>query len=148
MYGLWVVFLVIAGRARVTRRNFPAAFVGLAVNVVMLTLLVPRYGIVGAGVALCVAYAAMLVVMHLLVRRAFSVSFEWARLLHAVLLMAVLAVAGDLLLPTSGAVGFVTRALVFAVIPAALLATGFAHRQEVEQARSFLRRARTYGRPA
>ena len=104
MYGLWVVFLVIAGRARVTRRNFPAAFVGLAVNIVLLIVLVPDYGIVGAGVALCGAYAAMLVVMYLLVRRAFSVSFEWPRLLTRTV-MAVLAVTGDLLLPTSGPVG-------------------------------------------
>ena len=80
MYGLWVVLLVIAGRAQVTRRNFPAAFVGLAVNIVLLILLVPRYGIAGGGIALCGAYAAMLAVMHLLIRRAFPVTFEWRRL--------------------------------------------------------------------
>ncbi len=90
MYGLWVVFLVIAGRAKVTRRNFPAALVGLVVNLVLLTLLVPSYGIVGAGVALCGAYAAMLVVMHLLVRGAFSVTFEWRRLTHIAVLIGVL----------------------------------------------------------
>ncbi len=33
LYGLWVVFLVIAGRAKVTTRNFPAALAGLVVNV-------------------------------------------------------------------------------------------------------------------
>jgi len=32
MYGLWVVLLVIAGRARVTRRNLPAALAGLGVT--------------------------------------------------------------------------------------------------------------------
>ena len=36
LYGLWVVFLVIAGRAKVTTRNFPAALAGLVVNVVLL----------------------------------------------------------------------------------------------------------------
>ena len=36
LYGLWVVFLVIAGRAKVTTRNFPAAIAGLAANVVLL----------------------------------------------------------------------------------------------------------------
>ena len=41
LYGLWVVFLVIAGRAKVTTRNFPAALAGLIVNVVMIVLLVP-----------------------------------------------------------------------------------------------------------
>ncbi len=146
MYGLWVVFLVIAGRAHVTRRNFPAAFVGLAVNIVLLIVLVPSYGIVGAGVALCGAYAAMLIVMHLLVRSAFSVTFEWSRLVHIVLLSAAFAVLGDLLLPTHGVVGFLSRALVFAAIPPALLLSGFAHREEIVQGRAMLARARTYRR--
>ena len=41
LYGLYLVFVVIAGRARVTSRNFPAAAAGLAVNVALLVLLVP-----------------------------------------------------------------------------------------------------------
>jgi O-antigen/teichoic acid export membrane protein len=145
MYGLWVVFLVIAGRAQVTRRNFPAALVGLAVNIALLTLLVPSYGIVGAGVALCGAYGAMLVVMYLLVRSAFSVSFEWRRLAHIVALTGSFAVLGDLLLPTQGAAGLLSRAIVFCAIPPALLVSGFAHREEISRARSLLHRARSYG---
>src|SRR5207302_8048200 len=39
MYGLWVVFLVIAGRAKVTARNFPASIAGLIANVVLLIAL-------------------------------------------------------------------------------------------------------------
>ena len=42
LYGLYLVFIVIAGRARVTSRNFPAAAAGLAVNVALLVLLVPH----------------------------------------------------------------------------------------------------------
>jgi O-antigen/teichoic acid export membrane protein len=144
MYGLWVVLLVIAGRAKVTRRNFPAALAGLAVNIVLLILLVPSYGIVGAGIALCGAYLAMLLVMHLLVRRAFPVDFEWRRLAHIVGVMSALTVAGDLLLPPHGAGGFVSRLAVFLVIPLVLRMTGFAHHQEVAQARLLLRRMRSF----
>jgi O-antigen/teichoic acid export membrane protein len=144
MYGLWVVFLVIAGRAHVTRRNFPAALTGLVANVALLALLVPRYGIAGAGVALCGAYAAMLVAIHLLVRRAFTVAFEWRRLAHAAVVIGGAAVAGDLVLPTSGAAGLLSRAAVFAAIPGALLATSFAHRQELAAARALLARAAAY----
>jgi hypothetical protein len=53
LYGLWVVFLAVAGRAKVTERNFPAAIAGLAANVVLLLLLVPPLGLAGAGLALC-----------------------------------------------------------------------------------------------
>jgi hypothetical protein len=53
--------------------------------------------------------------------------------------------AGDLLLPTHGAVGFVTRAAVLAAMPLVLLVTGFAHPQELAQARVLLARARRGG---
>jgi hypothetical protein len=63
--------------------------------------------------------------------------------------MGGLTVGGDLLLPTSGAVGFLTRALVLAAIPVALLASGFAHRAELAQARLLLNRVRrVYPPPA
>jgi hypothetical protein len=81
--------------------------------------------------------------MYVLVRGAFSVSFEWGRLVHIVLLIGAFAVLGNALLPTHGAIGLLTRAAVFAAIPPALLATGFAHREELSHARSLLHRARS-----
>jgi O-antigen/teichoic acid export membrane protein len=145
MYGLWVIFLVVAGRAKVTTRNFPAAIAGLAANVVLLVLLVPPLGIAGAGVALCGAYAVMLAVMHMLTRRAFSVAFEWRRLLQVTIVMGAVAVAGDLVLPTHGAAGFLTRAAAFLVIPALLWATGFASPNERGQVRGLVMRVRRRG---
>ena len=141
LYGLWVVFLVIAGRAKVTTRNFPAALAGLIANVVLIVLLVPPLGIAGAGVALCGAYVVMLAVMHLLTRRAFAASFEWRRLAQLAVVLGGMSAAGDLLLPTSGFVGLISRAAVLAAIPLVLLATGFAHPQERDQARVLLARA-------
>ena len=135
MYGLWVVFLVIAGRAKVTTRNFPASLAGLAANVVLLVLLVPPLGIAGAGIALVGAYAVMLSVMHALTRRAFTVAFEWPRLLRIVLVFGGLAVAGELVLPTHGAGGLLTRAAVALALPFVLAATGFLHPQELARLR-------------
>jgi O-antigen/teichoic acid export membrane protein len=142
MYGLWVVFLVVAGRAKVTTRNVPAAIAGLAANVVLLLVLVPAWGLAGAGLALCGAYIVMLTVMHLLTRRVFSVEFEWLRLGHLVAVLGGMAALGDLLLPTAGAVGFLSRAVVFLAIIPVLLLTGFAHGPELRQARQLLARAR------
>jgi O-antigen/teichoic acid export membrane protein len=142
MYGLWVVFLVIAGRAKVTTRNFPAAAAGLAVNVLLIVLLVPPLGIAGAGIALCGAYVVMIGFMHLLTRRAFAASFEWLRLVQLTVVLGGMSVLGELLLPTSGFVGLVSRAAVLAAMPLVLLATGFAHGPEIEQARVLLARAR------
>jgi O-antigen/teichoic acid export membrane protein len=142
LYGLWVVFLVIAGRARVTTRNFPASIAGLAANVVLLVVLVPPLGIAGAGIALCGAYVVMLTVMHLLTRRAFPVAFEWLRLVKLAVVMAGVAAAGELLLPTHGALGFVSRALAFLAIPPVLYLIGFVHPQELAGARELVARVR------
>jgi len=145
MYGLWVVFLVIAGRANATTRNFPAALAGLAANVVLLVLLVPSLGIAGAGIALCGAYVVMLLVMHLLTRQAFTVAFEWRRLAQLTAVMGGVAVVGDLLLPTHGAVGLLSRAAAFMAVVPALWLTGFAHPQELGQLRALAARARRIG---
>ncbi|HSO99565.1 MAG TPA: lipopolysaccharide biosynthesis protein [Solirubrobacteraceae bacterium] len=142
LYGLWVVFLVIAGRAQVTRRNVPASVAGLVVNVGLIVLLVPPLGIAGAGIALCGAYLVMLSVMYVLTRSAFRVRFEWGRLTQVVALTGGLTVAGELLLPTHGAVGLLTRVAVLIAIPAALLATGFVHPEERAAARGLWLRVR------
>ncbi|MFL5823704.1 MAG: lipopolysaccharide biosynthesis protein [Solirubrobacteraceae bacterium] len=148
LYGFWVVFLVIAGRAKVTTRNFPAALVGLAANVILLVLLVPPLGIAGAGIALCGAYAVMLVAMYLLTRSVFRVQFEWRRLAQLVVVMGGVSVAGALLLPASGALGFLTRSAAFVAIPFLLWATGFAHPREARRVRSLLSRVLSSGRLA
>jgi O-antigen/teichoic acid export membrane protein len=148
MYGLWVVFLVIAGRAKVTTRNFPASLAGLAANVVLLLLLVGPLGIAGAGIALCGAYVVMLTVMHLLTRHVFPVDFEWLRLTQLVLVVGGMAAAGNVLLPTHGALGLLARLVVLAAIGPVLLATGFAHTAELREARVLLARVRRAYPPA
>jgi O-antigen/teichoic acid export membrane protein len=140
LYGLYLVLVVVAGRARVTSRNFPAAAAGLAVNVALLVLLVPRsganLGIAGAGIALCGAYAAMLVVMYLLTRGLFKVGFEWRRLIQLAAILIGVALSGELLLPTHGLGGLLLRLAWLALAPALLLLTRFFHAHESEQARA------------
>jgi O-antigen/teichoic acid export membrane protein len=140
MYGLFLVLVTIGGRAGVTTRTFPAAFAGVVVNVVVLVLLVDPLGIKGAGIALVASYAVMLVVLHLLTRRLFTVPFEWGRLAHAAALLVGVSVAGELLLPTSGAGGFAARALALAALPVAFALTGFMRPEERAGLRGLRRR--------
>jgi len=141
-YGLWVIYLTVAGRAKATTRNFPAALLGLVVNVVLLLVLVPRWGIAGAGIALCGAYVAMLALMHQLTRSRFHVQFQWWRLTRLAAVLGGLSVAGDLLLPTHGAAGLVLRALVIVAVGPALLGVGFVHPEELRQGRALIARIR------
>ena len=142
LYGLYLVFVVITGRARVTSRNFPAAAVGLAVNIALLLLLVPAsgagLGTAGAGIALCGAYAAMLAVMYLLTRGLFKVGFEWRRLAKLVAIFAGVAVSGEVLLPTGGLSGLASRVAWLVLVPILLLGTHFFHPHERSQARALV----------
>ncbi len=146
LYGLYLVFVAIAGRARVTSRNFPAAAAGLAVNIALLLLLVPRsgagLGIAGAGIALCGAYVAMLAVMYLLTRSLFKVGFEWLRLAQLTAILAGVAVSGELLLPSHGLAGLALRVAWLVLVPAALALTRFFHPHERAQARALVADAR------
>jgi O-antigen/teichoic acid export membrane protein len=145
LYGLFVIFVVIAGRAEVTTRNFPAAAVGLAVNVLLLVALTPSLGIAGAGLALAGAYVAMLTVMRLLTRRLFPVAFEWRRIALLALVLGGLSGAGELLLPTSGAAGFASRALLALALPLVLGLAGFYRPEERATLRALAERLRRAG---
>jgi O-antigen/teichoic acid export membrane protein len=142
LYGLYLVFIVIAGRARVTSRNFGAAAAGLAANVALLVLLVPHsganLGIAGAGLALCGAYAVMLAVMYALTRNLFRVGFQWRRLAQLAAILTTVAVSGELLLPTSGFAGLALRTAWLGLAPALLLGTKFFAPHEWDQARALL----------
>jgi O-antigen/teichoic acid export membrane protein len=152
LYGLYLVFVAISGRARVTSRNFPAGAAGLAVNIALLLWLVPHsgagLGIAGAGIALCGAYVTMLIVMYLLTRSLFKVGFEWLRLAKLAAILAGVAVSGELLLPSHGFAGLALRAAWLALVPVALLFTRFFHPHERTQARALVldahRRVRSF----
>ncbi len=148
LYGLYPVLMVLAGRAGTMTRNFPAAAVGLAVNVALLFALVPAggldLGIAGAGLALCGAYVAMLVVLYVLTRSLFAVAFEWRRLALLCAIFVGVTVSGELLLPTAGFAGLALRALWLALVPTLLLLSRFFSAQELRGARALLSAARGY----
>jgi hypothetical protein len=63
--------------------------------------------------------------MYVFTQRLFPVPYQWGRLARVVCSAAVLVAVGELVLPTSGLLGFVGRAALWALYPLALWATGF-----------------------
>lgn len=125
LYALYLVLVVILGRTGRTGFNFPAAIGGLLANVALNLALVPALGIAGAGLALVISYLVVLGLMYVFTQRLFPVPYEWGRLLRVIATVAVLVGAGELLVPTSGALGLLIRAALFAAYPLALFITGF-----------------------
>ena len=144
MYGLWVIFLTIAGRARQTRRNFPAAIVGLAVNVVLLIVLVP-VARDRRGRRRAVRRVRRDDRLHAPAHHArdFHVDFEWLRLVQLAdrVRWARPRPATCCCRPMASA-GFLERAAVIVAIGPALLLIGFVHPAELRQGRSVLARIR------
>jgi O-antigen/teichoic acid export membrane protein len=125
LYALYLVLVVILGRTGRTEFNFPAAIGALVANVVLNLILVPAWGIVGAGVALVVSYLVVLGLMYAFTQRLFPVPYEWGRLLRVVATVAVLVGVAELLVPTSGTAGLLIRIVLFSAYPLTLLASGF-----------------------
>jgi len=125
LYALYMVLVVILGRTGRTEFNFPATAAALVANVALNLALVPPLGIVGAAIALVASYLVVLALMYGFTQRLFPVPYEWGRLARVVLVLAALVAVGELLLPTEGAAGFLSRAVLWLVYPLALLATGF-----------------------
>ncbi|MCK9248522.1 MAG: oligosaccharide flippase family protein [Solirubrobacteraceae bacterium] len=133
LWGLTWVFTSIAGRVHRTGRTLPAAILGLAVNVVVLAALVPSLAATGAAIALVAAYVVALAVAHLRTRRLLRVPFERGPLTAAVVLLTIVAAAGDWILPADGAGGIAGRVLLCAAIPPLLVAVGAVRPSEVRR---------------
>lgn len=130
LYGIYLALVVILGRTGKTGYNFPVTIVATIANVVLNLILVPAWGIVGAGVALIISYLIVIVLIYAVSRRIFPIPWQWGRLAVVVGAAAVLIAAGELLLPTDGAAGFLSRLAVFALYPVILWFGGAVRRDE------------------
>ena len=147
LYALYLVLVVILGRTGRTELSFPATAVAVAVNIGLNLLLVPDHGIVGAGVALFASYLVVVALMHSIVRRLFTVPYEWRRLTLAMGLATVLIAAGETLVSHEGAGGLALTLALCAAYPAGLFLAGFLTAEERERLGAVIARVRDGGPP-
>ncbi len=143
LYALFMVLVVVAGRASRTEYNFPVTAVAAATNIGLNLLLVPPHGIVGAGIALVGSYLVMLALMLAVTRRLFPVPFQWGRMARVIAIAGGLYALGEILLPAEGATGLLSRAALLPAFPLLLYLTGFFHPAELAQLRSMRERLRS-----
>ncbi len=139
LYGVYLALVVILGRTGKTQYNFPVTIVATIANVILNLILVPAWGIVGAGVALIVSYLIVIVLIYAVSRRIFPIPWQWGRLAVVVGAAAVLVAGGDLLLPTDGAAGFLARLALFCLYPLLLWFGGAINAAERAQVVELLR---------
>jgi len=139
LYALYLAMVIILGRTGRTEFSLPATAAATVTNVTLNLVLVPPLGIVGAGLALVASYVVVVATMYAFTQRLFPIPYEWRRLALIVLSGAALVGAGEALLPTSGAVGLVSRAALWLAYPAVLFAIGFLHEEERSRLVALLR---------
>jgi O-antigen/teichoic acid export membrane protein len=138
LYALYLALVVILGRTGRTEFNFPATAAGTALNIALNAILIPPYGIVGAGVALVASYGLILVLIYLLTQRLFPVPYEWGRLALLLVVTAAAVAGGELLLPTDGLGGLASRTALWLALPALLWFAGFLTVEERRSLRALL----------
>jgi O-antigen/teichoic acid export membrane protein len=142
LYALFLVLVVVVGRVGRTEFNFPVTAAAVAVNVGLNLALVPSHGLVGAGIALVGSYLVMLTLMYFVARRFFAVPYQWGRIARIVLITGGLYAAGEVLLPTSGVEGFLSRAAIVPLVAPLLYLTGFFEHDELRYMRALRDRLR------
>ena len=138
LYGVYLAQLVILGRTGRTERNLPATLAATVANVGLNLLLVPPYGIVGAAVALVLSYLVVIALMYAFTQKLFPIPWQWGRLGVIALSAALVISGGELLLPTDGVVGLLSRALLVALYPVILWYGGATRSEERDAVREAL----------
>ena len=146
LYGVYLALIVILGRTGRTELSFPVTVAATIANVALNLLLVPPYGIVGAGAALVASYLIVNALLALVTGRLFPVPWQWGRLAVIVAAAAACIIAGELLLPTDGAAGLLSRGALALAYPPLLWFGGVVTADERAAVLRALRESR--GRPA
>jgi O-antigen/teichoic acid export membrane protein len=103
-----------------------ATWIGALINIGMNVCVIPRWGMMGAAWATCVAYIAMAGAVWHLGRRTRETHYEWGRL------AAIGAWTAVLWVPASH-VGLVPRVLLLLAYPIGLRVSGFLHDEELAE---------------
>jgi O-antigen/teichoic acid export membrane protein len=134
-YAGYIVMAIGVGRAKRTKFNWVITGGAAALSVVLNLLLVPRYELIGSGIAAASAYAAMFLGMCWYAQRVFPTPYQWRRVATAAGGAVALTVLGKLL-----DVPLVAALALIASYPLVLLLLGFS--LPAERARLRFRGAR------
>ena len=135
-YAGYIVMAIGVGRAKRTQFNWVITGSAALISVALNLLLVPRYELIGSGIAAAGAYSAMFLGMCWYAQRVYPTPYQWRRVATAAGAAVGLTVLGKLLDVPLG----VALALV-AVYPLALMVLGFS--TPAERARLSRRSARS-----
>jgi O-antigen/teichoic acid export membrane protein len=144
LYGGYFIAAIGVGRKKANQFNWVVVAAAAVIEVIALLLLVPPFGVAGAGWSLVIAYGSMFALMLWREHRVFPVPYAWGRIARIPVILA-LALAATYLLPDSGTGALLLRIAVAAAIPLGYIAIGFLTRAELARAKAIVAGLRNRG---
>jgi O-antigen/teichoic acid export membrane protein len=144
LYGGYFIAAIGVGRKKANQFNWVVVAAAAVIEVIALLLLVPPFGVAGAGWSLVIAYGSMFALMLWREHRVFPVPYPWGRIARIPVILA-LALAATYLLPDSGTGALMLRIAVAAAIPLGYIAIGFLTRAELARAKAIVAGLRNRG---
>lgn len=139
-----MTFITMSGM-NITRRNPLSAAIyglGVAANVALLALLVPRFGMMGAAAATVATYLAINLGFWRVSERFYPIPFRPGKVAWLVLVLVALYAAAQLVPAAPLAAALALKLLLLAALPAILLATRYFAAADLARVREMLQRLR------
>jgi O-antigen/teichoic acid export membrane protein len=140
-----MTFVTMSGMNLTRRNSLSAAIYGIGVvlNVALLALLVPRFGMMGAAAATVVTYLAINVGFWRVSEHYYPIPFRLGKIAWLIGVLTALHAAAALVPPAPLAASLALKGLLLAALPAILVASRFFAREDLARLRQLMQRFRT-----
>jgi O-antigen/teichoic acid export membrane protein len=131
MYGAYMILNAGVNRSKKTRMTPVVTGVSAAVNVGLNFLVIPLWGIRGAGASTVVGYMVLVYLGWRNAQRSYPVQYEWSRVIRVGAVTVAVLLASVLVVPPTGAEGLSIRIALGALFPLFLIGVGVLSRGEL-----------------
>ena len=145
LYGAYMILSIGVNRSKRTKLTPVVNATAAAVNIGFNFLIIPAWGIVGAGISTVVGYAVLAGLGFANAQAGYPVSHDWGRVLRTMALAALFMLASAEVVPATGWVGIPVRLALLAAFPAGLVAIGVltrGERRRIQELAARMRRPR------
>jgi O-antigen/teichoic acid export membrane protein len=131
LYGAYQITII--GPSLTRKTYLSSAIIGISaiVQTVLNFIIIPRYGMIGAGWTTLLSYALLIVLSVIVSNRIFPMTYEYLRLGKMMIMAGLLYLLSRLVVIQSPYVSFIVRGLIAGSFPIALFLTGFYNREEI-----------------
>ncbi len=124
LYGAYMIVRIGVNRSGRTHFTPVVAAAAMATNIGLNFVLIPAWGIVGAGVSTIVGYSVLVLLAWFNAQAGFPVSYQWNRVARTVAVASGFVALSIWAIPDTGPVGLPLRVVLALAFPLGLLAAG------------------------